>query len=57
MGSSPNRVGGKETEIFSAQGGHSAHFGTESAGITRKVLDPKTEYRKRSISSSPTLGG
>jgi hypothetical protein len=34
-GSSPNRVGGKGTERFSAQGVRPVHDGTESAGTTR----------------------
>jgi hypothetical protein len=32
LGSSPNRAGGKRTEIFSAQGMRPAYGGAESAG-------------------------
>jgi hypothetical protein len=56
FGSSPNRVGEKGTEIFSALGVRSAHGGTESAGKTRNrerllgfrktpVPDPLSENR------------
>ncbi len=48
MGSSPNRVSGKETEICSAQGVRSTHGGTESAGNTR-IPDRSLGFRKAPV--------